>query len=253
MNPAITAAGLLVGLLYGMFGVGSAFATPLLAVLGVSGLAAVATPLPGLLPGSATGAWSHRRHGQVDWVLARRVIVGAVPAAVVGSLAARAVGGPALLVVSGAVLLLVGLRVVWPASTRPDPERAAARRASRWFVIGVAAGVGFAAGLLANGGGFLLVPFFLLILGLDMRQAAGTSLTVAFVLTMPTLITHAAVGDVDWRLAIAFGVGLIPGVWIGSRLSRRVPTERLQLAFGVVMVGFAVWFLARQVGVLLTA
>jgi uncharacterized membrane protein YfcA len=119
-------------------------------------------------------------------------------------------------------------------------------------VIGVAAGVGFAAGLLANGGGFLLVPFFLLILGLDMREAAGTSLTVAFVLTMPTLVTHAALGDVDWRLAIAFAVGIIPGVWLGSRLSHRVPTERLRFAFGVVMVGFAIWFLARQVGALVT-
>jgi uncharacterized membrane protein YfcA len=256
MNPTITAAGLLVGLLYGLFGVGSAFATPLLAVLGVSGLAAVATPLPGLLPGSATGAWSHRRHGHVDWVVARRTMVGAVPAAVVGSLTARWVGGPLLLVLSGAVLLLVGLRVVWPARRGDDAsapasaERAAARRSSRRFVIGVAAGVGFAAGLLANGGGFLLVPFFLLILGLDMREAAGTSLTVAFVLTMPMLVTHAVIGDVDWRLAVLFAAGLVPGVWLGSRLSRRVPTERLQLGFGLVMMVFAAWFLTRQIGAL---
>src|SRR5689334_989110 len=114
MNPAITAAGLLVGLLYGMFGVGSAFATPLLAIMGVSGLAAVATPLPGLLPGSATGAWSHRRHGHVDWVVARRTMLGAVPAAILGSLAAKFVGGPALLLLSGTVLLAVGVRVVLP-------------------------------------------------------------------------------------------------------------------------------------------
>jgi uncharacterized membrane protein YfcA len=251
MNPTIVAAGLLVGLLYGLFGVGSAFATPLLAVLGVSGLAAVAAPLPGLLPGSATGAWSHRRHGHVDWIVARRAMIGATPAAIVGSVAAHWIGGPALLLVSGAVLLGVGVRVVWPtSSTAANIERAAARRASRRFVIGVAAAVGFASGLLANGGGFLLVPFFLLILGLDMREAAGTSLTVAFVATMPTLVTHAALGDIDWRLAAVFALGLVPGVLAGSQLSRRLPTERLTFGFGIVMVGFAGWFLAHQVGVM---
>jgi len=223
-------------------------------VLGVSGLAAVATPLPGLLPGSATGAWSHRRHGHVDWVVARRTMIGAVPAAVLGSLTARWVGGPVLLVLSGAVLLLVGLRIVLPSRRRDGAvdaaERAAARRASRGFVIAVAALVGFSAGLLANGGGFLLVPFFLLILGLDMREAAGTSLTVAFVLTMPTLVTHTILGDVDWVLAAIFAAGLVPGVWLGTRLSRRMPTERLRLGFGIVMMAFAAWFLTRQLGAL---
>ena len=60
----ILVAGSVIGLLYGTFGVGSAFATPMLAMLGVPGMAAVVGPLPALLPGSAAGAWSYSRAGQ---------------------------------------------------------------------------------------------------------------------------------------------------------------------------------------------
>jgi uncharacterized membrane protein YfcA len=112
--PTICAAGLAIGVLYGLFGVGSAFATPLLATLGVPGMAAVVGPLPGLLPGSAAGAWSYSRRGSVDAPLARQMIVGALPAAVVGAVVSEWVGGPVLLAFSGAVLLLVGIRVIRP-------------------------------------------------------------------------------------------------------------------------------------------
>jgi uncharacterized membrane protein YfcA len=242
----ITAAGLVVGLLYGLFGVGSAFATPVLALLGVPGVIAVAAPLPGLLPGSAAGAWSYSRGGKVDWQLARRVLLGGAPAAVLGAVASRWIGGPALLVISGVVLLVVGLRVLRPGNA-VDPVRAADRRTDRVFVIGSAILIGFVSGLLANGGGFLLVPLFLLVLGLDMHEAAGTSMVVAAVLTVPTLLTHVALGNVDWLIAGLFATGLVPGALIGGRVAQRLPMARLRSAFGVLLVGFATWFLLRQV------
>jgi uncharacterized membrane protein YfcA len=107
------------------------------------------------------------------------------------------------------------------------------------------AGVGFMAGLLANSGGFLLVPLFLLVLGLGMRAAAGTSLVVAAALSVPTLLAHWAMGNIDWRLAAVLAVGLVPGSLLGSRLAQRVPQGGVQRAFGVVLAVFAVWFLAR--------
>jgi uncharacterized membrane protein YfcA len=69
---------------------------------------------------------------------------------------------------------------------------------------------------------------------------------VAVVLTAPTLVTHAFLGDVDWHLAVVFAAGLVPGVLAGTNLSRRLPTDRLRFGFGLVMVAFAVWFLLRQ-------
>ena len=75
--------------------------------------------------------------------------------------------------------------------------------------------------MLANGGGFLLVPAYLLVFGLRMCQAVGTSLVVIAVLTMPTLAVHWALGHINWPLAGEFAFGLLPGVWPGSRLAHR--------------------------------
>ncbi len=242
----LVVAGLAVGAVYGTFGVGSAFATPVLSLLGLSGMAAVVGPLPALLPGSAAGAWSYSRGGKVDWTIARRSIAGALPAAVLGAAMSHVVGGPILLALSGVVLLVVGVRILRP-SAPSSSARALERRASAAFVIGAAVLIGFSSGLLANGGGFLLVPLFLLALGLDMNEAAGTSMVVAVALTVPTLITHMALGDIDWAVAAAFGAGLVPGAALGGRVAQMLPTERLQRSFGVLLVGFAAWFLARQV------
>ena len=68
--------GALVGLLYGLFGVGSAFATPLLALMGVPGVIAITAPLPGIMPGSIAGAWGYARRERVDWSMARRAAHG---------------------------------------------------------------------------------------------------------------------------------------------------------------------------------
>jgi uncharacterized membrane protein YfcA len=245
----ILVAGSVIGLLYGTFGVGSAFATPLLSLIGVPGMAAVVGPLPALLPGSAAGAWTYSREGKVDWVVARRALAGGLPAAVAGAAASTLVGGPALLVLSGLVLLGVGLRVLRPLSIDGRTiERAQHRRSSPSFVVLTAALVGFASGLLANGGGFLLVPMFLLLLGLDMNQASGTSLVVASALTVPTLLVHMGLGDIDYAVAGVFGLGLVPGAFAGARLALHLPTHRLQRAFGVLLVVVAVFFLARQAG-----
>lgn len=247
MHPdlSITIAGLAIGVLYGLFGVGSAFATPVLAMLGVPGMLAVVGPLPALLPGSASSAWAYARRGRVDWPVARRTLAGAVPAAFAGALAGRWVGGPALVVASGFVLFAVGLRVVRPGAALADGAVPWAH-AHPWRLTAAAVAIGFLSGLLANGGGFLLVPLFLLSVGLGMPEATGTSLVVASALIVPTLLTHAIVGDIDWAIALAFGLGLVPGAQLGVRLAERLPAERLRLAFGWLLVGFASLFLLRQ-------
>ena len=245
-NSWIALVGLGVGALYGLFGVGAAFATPVLALIGVPGMAAVVGPLPALLPGSVAGAWTYARRDKVDWRMARASLVGAVPAAVVGSIIGHRLGGPLLVVASGALLGVIGIRVLRPLSNDPERRALAAARSERFpLIVTAAAGAGFLAGLLANGGGFLLVPMFLLAFGLDMNEATGTSLVVAAGLTIPTLATHAVVGDVDWTVAAAFSIGMIPGVMVGSTLARHLPTVRLQRGFGTLLVVFSAWFLFR--------
>ena len=256
--PTLIAAGAVVGVLYGLFGVGSAFATPLLAVLGVPPLAAVASPLPALLPGSAGGGWAYARTGLVDARLARRTLAGAVPACIFGSLMSHRLGGPWLLALSGAVLLLVGVRVLVPKIRGGAPTDGAplAPPASptwsdrRLVIVAIGAGIGFVAGLLANGGGFLLVPTFLLGVGLTLPEATATSLVVVTVLTVPAMVTHALVGDIDWAVAAPFAAGLVPASVAAALLASRVDVGHLRAAFGVLLLGVGGWFLWRELRLL---
>ncbi|MFN8106040.1 MAG: sulfite exporter TauE/SafE family protein [Acidimicrobiia bacterium] len=240
----IVSAGLVVGVLYGLFGVGSAVATPLLALAGIPGIVAVTAPLPAILPGSALGGWAHWRRGTVDRRLARWTLLGSVPASILGATASHRVGGTFLVVGSGVALLAVGARTVMP-----DPHGAAAKRALRRnhasLVIATAAVCGFFAGLLANGGGFLLVPLFLLVFGLEVPEAAGTSLVVVAVLTVPTLVAHALLGGFDWSVTVLFAVGMIPGTLAGTRIGLRLPLAKLRPVFGAVLFGLAVLVLAK--------
>jgi uncharacterized protein len=87
-------------------------------------------------------------------------------------------------------------------------------------------------GLLANGGGFLLVPLFVLVVGLTMPESAGTSLVVIAVLSIPTLVTHWALGHIDWVVASAFAAGAIPGAVAGSRLVSHLPADQFRKGFG---------------------
>lgn len=243
--PLVAAAGLIVGLLFGLFGVGgSSFATPALGLLGVPGLIAVASPLPATIPAALVGMVGYARRGEVMWDVARWSVYGGVPATIVGALLSKWVGGDGLLVASGVVLALVGIRVLVPLE-EPGEKGEARRRPT--VVIPAAAAVGLFTGLLANGGGFLLVPLFVVVLAMTMTEAAGTSLVVIVALSIPTLVTHLALGNIDWAVAGGFALGAIPGSAAGSALAGRIPAESLKKAFGVLLIVFAIFFTVRQI------
>ncbi|HEU5003265.1 MAG TPA: sulfite exporter TauE/SafE family protein [Actinomycetota bacterium] len=239
--------GVAVGMLFGLFGVGgSSFATPVLALLGVPPFYAVASALPAALPSAASGAVGYLRRGEVNWRVVGLSVAGGLPMTVLGALASPHVGGHSLLVASGVVLVIVGLRVLRPIS--PATLRHGFRRLSNpWFVVGGAASVGLFTGLLANGGGFLLVPLYLLVLGLPMRTSSGTSLAVIAALSIPTLVTHWALGHVNWPVAAAFAAGSIPAAYLGGMLAQHFKNDRLRVAFGCIVVTFAVYFLFTQI------
>ena len=73
---------------------------------------------------------------------------------------------------------------------------------------------------------FLLVPLFVLVLGLTMPESAATSLVVIAVLSVPTLATHWALGHIDWSVAAAFAAGAVPGAVADSRLAPICPRRR---------------------------
>jgi uncharacterized membrane protein YfcA len=115
-------------------------------------------------------------------------------------------------------------------------------------VVALAAGAAFLAGMLANGGGFLLVPLFVLGLGFTAARAAGTALVAAMALVIPTLVAHWLLGDIDWVVAGAFAVGMIPASTIGARFGTKMPDRITRPAFGGALVVFSVFFLVTRLG-----
>jgi len=234
--PFIVLAGAAIGTLTGLFGVGgSSIATPLLSLLGAPGLVAVASPLPATIPGAAVASIAYVRTGEARPRAAAWTLLGGVPAAIAGALLSRIVGGPTLLVASGLVLVVVGVRVIRPIEARAR-EAGTERRKNRPLLVVAAAGVGLFTGLLANGGGFLLVPLYLLVFGLRMRQAVGTSLLVIVFLAIPTLATHWALGHIDWSIAGLLTLGLVPSSFVASRYAHNVEGAVLRRGFGVFLV-----------------
>jgi uncharacterized membrane protein YfcA len=99
-------------------------------------------------------------------------------------------------------------------------------------LVAVAATVGLLAGLLANAGGFLLVPLYLAALKLPVKTALACSLAVASVLALPGTIVHAALGQIDWRVAVVFGVASIPLSGLGAATAIRISSARLERIYG---------------------
>jgi uncharacterized membrane protein YfcA len=233
--PVFVGAGAVIGGLTGLFGVGgSSVATPILALLGVPPIMAVASPLPVTIPSASAAVIPYVRAGEARPRAAAWTILGGVPAAILGAYASKLVGGPILLILSGIALVAVGARVLQGV----DPAmrlRGGERRQRRGVLVAVAAGIGFLTGLLANGGGFLLVAVYMLLFGLRMRQAAGTSLLVVIVLAIPTLFVHWSLGHIDWAVAGAFALGAVPMAFVAGRFAHIVDGPKIRRAFG--------WFL----------
>lgn len=239
---AIVAVGAAIGLLIGLFGVGgSSVATPLLSLVGVPALAAVASPLPATIPGAILAVRPYWKSGEARPKAAGWSLLGAIPATIVGAYFSQLVGGDGLLVLSGGLLLVVGVRVVMPI-TDEARDAGTARRLNRPLLVSAAAGVGLLTGLLANGGGFLLMPMYLLVFGLRMRQAVGTSLLVVAALSVPNLGAHALLGHVDWRVAALFAAGVIPTSLIGGHYSSGLGTGVQRKIFGYFLMVFGVLF-----------
>ncbi|HEX8054675.1 MAG TPA: sulfite exporter TauE/SafE family protein [Thermoleophilaceae bacterium] len=251
MDPLIILFGLGVGILVGMTGMGGgSLMTPILIlVFGFKPVTAVGTDLAYGAVTKTVGGWRHFRQKTVNSSLSTWMALGSVPAAISGVYALAAIerasgrnfDGAMLAVLAGA-LLFTGVAVLARALFLPklvERERESFVLERRHKISAVVLGVfvGFVLGVTSAGSGSLIAVGLILLFHLAPRQVVGTDVFHAALLLWAAAIAHVVAGNVDYALAGTILLGSVPGVWIGTSWSVRVPVATLRTVLGVVLIG----------------
>lgn len=136
-----------------------------------------------------------------------------------------------------------------PAVSAPTADDSSLSR--KQLLQGAAIGLvaGLASGYVGVGGGFIMVPLMLSIIGIPMRKASGTSLIAVMILAIPGVIEQGIIGNINYLAGIAIVIGTIPGAVIGARLVTKVPERTLRLLFGCFLIVAAVMLVLNEVGI----
>ena len=257
-----------VGLLSGMFGVGGGFlTTPLLIVYGIPPTVAAASAASQVTGASVSGVIAHFRRDGVDTRMGGVLVGGGLAGALFGAWLFRllqAVGQIDTVIAITYVLLLgsIGGLMLSESVTairvakghRPPPRRrrhhplvAALPLRTRFYKSGLYISplapllLGFFTGiltmLLGIGGGFILVPAMIYLLGMATQVVVGTSLfQTLFVTAMATMVHATTTKAVDLVLAALLLLGSVTGAQLGARFATRAKPEYLRLALAVIVL-----------------
>jgi hypothetical protein len=267
-DPVVAVAGLLVGIVVGLTGMGGgALMTPILVFFfGVPPLAAVSSDVVASFFMKPIGGLVHLRRGTVHLGLVRWLVVGSVPGAFLGVVVLRLIGGgerlqSTLLVLLGGVLIVASgamatkayltLRARTAARSdgglRPVALDALVVRRAATSLIGF--GAGLIVGMTSVGAGSILIVCLLLLYPrITTSQLVGTDLVQAVPLVASASLGHVLFGDFSLGLTGSILVGAIPGVWLGARVSSRSPGSLVRRALTVVMLASGVKLLGAPTG-----
>lgn len=262
-----------VGVLSGMFGIGGGFlTTPLLIFYGIPPTVAVASATTQITGASVSGAMVHMRRGGVDLKMAGVMTVGGFFGSVVGAAVFRVLqaSGQIDVVISFLYVLILGwigvimlkdALIALGIIARKEDQKAPAPRHNRWIAslplrwrfyssglyisplapLAIGFGAGVLTVLMGIGGGFIIVPAMIYLLGMPTRVVIGTSLAMVLSVSAATTMVHAVTTRaVDIVLAALLLVGGVIGAQYGALLTLRIKPDFLRLALAVIilLVGF---------------
>ncbi|BAK45850.1 hypothetical protein EGYY_28770 [Eggerthella sp. YY7918] len=275
--PAIVGVG--IGILSGLLGIGggTVMVPVFRLVFDMSPVVSTATSLFAIIPTSISGAVTHVRHKTCIPSLGIAAGLGGALTSPLGVWLAQ-ISEPWMIMVAAA--LIIGWSAInmiskaikmKPTKTKPDtsecvdgsgadvakktPEADTGTPATfsrRQLLMGAGIGLlaGVASGYVGVGGGFLMVPLMLSLVGIGMRQASGTSLIAVMILAVPGVVEQALLGNIDYMAGIAISIGTIPGALIGAQLVRFVPERVLRFIFGGFLIVAAVLLAINEFGIL---
>jgi hypothetical protein len=239
------------GFLSGTFGVGGAvISTPGIRALGAPALIAIGTTLPSILPSSVSGTLRYLREDLILWRAVAWTVPTGLAAAVLGALLSEQVPGEGhLLQLATAGLLGVS---AWRMSRTAPSEaggagdgRAGTDRPARFAGVGAMAGL--LSGLLGIGGGVVMLPGFTQLTGMAVKQAIATSLVCVGLFSIPGTITHALLGNIDWRFALLLTIGVVPGARLGAATTIAADDRRVRIVVAGFLAVTAVIFAVGEI------
>ncbi|MFY2788128.1 MULTISPECIES: sulfite exporter TauE/SafE family protein [Nocardiaceae] len=237
--------GVAVGILLGLLGGGgSILAVPVLVyALGMDLSEAIPASLLVIGVASATGAIPKVRAKLVEWRLAAIFAATGIVGTLVGSVLGRHLPEAAVMIGFAIVMIIAGARMLRSTddvgtacktgSSGIDWRRCAPRSIPTGF------GVGVLTGLFGVGGGFLIIPALVLLLGIEMSVAVGTSLVVIVANSAAGLIAQADGLGGNWPLKAAFAGAAIAGSLVAGKLSTRIDTDKLRTWFAYLVFAVA--------------
>lgn len=107
--------------------------------------------------------------------------------------------------------------------------------------------VGALTGLVGAGGGFLIIPALVLLAGLPMKQAVGTSLLIIAAKSLLGFLGDIGHQVIDWKFLFLFSLFAIAGIFVGTALSRRISGAKLKPAFGWFVLVMGIYIIAKEV------
>ena len=241
--------GFAIGLILGLLGGGGSILTvpAMVYLVGQTPQTAVTTSLAVVGANSMMGVFFHRQHGTLNWNVALGFGgVGFITAFLAADISEHLPAS--LLMVSFASLMLVigGIMIA-----APQLQQERNSEPSIWIILISGALVGLLTGVLGVGGGFLIVPALVILVGLPIQQAVGTSLIVIAINSLAGLLGHLGSASLDVSLLLAFiGAGLV-GTFVGANLSQRVPAQHLRKGFALFVMVLACFLLYDNVSNLL--
>lgn len=236
---------LLIGVSLGLLGGGGSILTlPILTyAIGMETKEAIAASLFVVGVTSASSVIAHARAGRIRWRTGVLFGAAGMVGAFLGGRAAAYVPGTVLMLLFAAMMLATAIAML-------RRRRAAALARAVDLAIGKVlvqgAIVGLVAGMVGAGGGFLVVPALVLLGGLPMELAIGTSLVVISMQSFAGLAGHLGHVDIDWRITLAVTAFAVAGGVVGGKLAGRIPGSVLRRGFGVFVLVMAAFVVSQE-------
>lgn len=237
---------------------GGATYVPILLAVGMEMHEASTTSLFMIMLASISATIVFGRKKTIDWRLLLALAVPSLASSFAGGFVAQWVSVPALKIIFAVVLMIAALFMARPVTgegtvpafmPRMWPwERACGdfRYRTDLSVIPAVALAGFVAGMIGVGGGLFVLPLLVLLFGVPMRIAIGISSTYVGMAALPGFVGHLAGGDpFDVWTALPLATAAFVGARIGPGLSLKTNTETLRWILAIILVGLAVWMIAK--------